>query len=100
MNLVRKGELMEGFMIMFWNRKEVFMGYSLHKLREVRDILYENKIKYDYRIVNPKGPYLFSSRRARIGTYGEKKEYSPTYYVYVHKNDYEYAYEVLKNDIK
>jgi len=31
---------------MIWNQKEVFMGYSLQKFTEVRNILVANKIKY------------------------------------------------------
>ena len=39
-------------MIMFWNRKEVFVGYSLQKFSEVRALLSANKIDHTYQVVN------------------------------------------------
>lgn len=81
-------------MIMFWNRKEVYMGYSLNKFNEVREILTANKIKYAHKLVN--NNKSFSSTRARMGSFGEKQEYSITYYVYVHKEDYDKACIALK----
>lgn len=78
-------------MIMFWNQKEVFIGYSMQKFSEVRQKLADNEIKYKHRLVNN------NSARDRTGTFGENMEYSTTYYIYVHKNDYEYACATLKN---
>lgn len=78
---------------MIWNQKEVFMGYSLQKFNEVRDILVANKIKYKYRVVN----HNRGSRRGRTGTFGENMDYSNTYYIYVHKRDYDNACTVLQN---
>lgn len=80
-------------MIMIWNQKEVFMGFSLQKFNEVRQTLVDNNIKYKHRLVNNHN----NSRRARTGTFGENMEYSITYYIYVHKNDYDNACYVLKN---
>jgi len=83
-------------MIMIWNQKEVFLGYSLEKFNEVREILSANKIEYKYRIVNRNSAYLFASRRARTGTFGENPSYSSAYYIYLHKKDYEYACKVVR----
>ena len=80
-------------MIMIWDQKEVFVGYSLQKFDEVCQILALNKIDYKHRLINNDN----SSRRARTGTFGEKMEYSITYYVYVHKKDYDNACAVLRN---
>lgn len=79
-------------MIMIWNQREVFMGYSLQKFNEVREILAANRIKSKYRVVYNKS----SSRRGRTGTFGENMEYSNLYYIYVHKKDYENACAVLQ----
>lgn len=84
-------------MIMFWNQKEVFVGNSSQKFNEVRRVLEANKIVYKYRMVNNGNAKFFSSRRARIGTFGENKDYSTMYYVYVHKDGYEIACAVLNN---
>lgn len=86
-------------MIMIWNQKEVFVGYSLQKFNEVRQMLSANKIDYKHRLVNNNKTNLFSSRRARTGTFGENMDYSITYYVYVHKKDYEKACAVLQKAI-
>lgn len=83
-------------MITIWNQKEVFVGYSLQKFNEVRSLLDVNKIKYKYRVVNHNSAYLFSSRRARTGTFGENMEYSNMYYVYVHKKDYDNAIAAIQ----
>lgn len=81
-------------MIMFWNRKEVFMGNSMQRLSEVRTILSTNKIKYEYKVVslNQGVP------RGRTGTFGENMDYLYTYYIYVHKKDYANAYSVLQKN--
>lgn len=71
-------------MIMFWNRKEVFMGNSMQKLSEVRTILSVNKIKYMYKVVSLNQ----GGTRGTAGTLGENMDYLNTYYVYVHKKDY------------
>lgn len=83
-------------MIMIWNRKEVFMGYSLQKFNEVCEILNTNRIRYKYRIVDNNGSYLFGlGGRGRRGTFGENLNYSNLYYIYVHKSDYDNARVLL-----
>ena len=36
-------------MIRLWNRKEVFVGFSIDKFNEVLDILNRNNIQYNFR---------------------------------------------------
>lgn len=79
-------------MIMFWNRREVYIGFSMKKFSEVRDILSDNNIKYDYKIVNHMTSTAFDSSRTRYGSSGMNSEFQNEYYIYVHKNDYEFAY--------
>lgn len=81
---------------MFWNQKEVFVGYSLQKFSEICKVLSVNKIKYKYKVVNRNSAGIFDSRRAKVGSFGENMDYSNTYYVYVHKKDYENACAVLQ----
>lgn len=84
-------------MIMIWNRKEVFVGNLLQEFNEVRDKLSFNRIKYVYKIVDSTSPSFFgSSARARTGTYGVNMDYTKTYYIYVHKNDYEMAQSLVR----
>ena len=85
-------------MIMIWNRKEVFVGNSLQRFAEIRNRLSSNRIKYYCKIVDSTSPsYLGSSNRARTGTYGVNMDLTKTYYIYVHKNDYDKAQASLKN---
>jgi hypothetical protein len=85
-------------MIMIWNRKEVFIGNSLQEFNEVRDKLSSNRLKYVYKIVDSTSPsYFGSSNRARMGTYGVNMDYTKTYYLYVHKKDYDMAQAFVRN---
>ena len=84
-------------MIMIWNRREVFVGNSLKRFNEVRDIFSVNGINYKYRVIDNTSPSLFgASRRARTGTFGENIENSKMYYIYVHKDDYDNAYNLSR----
>lgn len=85
-------------MIMIWNRKEVFVGNSLQRFNEVRYKLSSNEIKYEYKIVDSTSPgYFGTSNRARTGTLGINMDYTHTYYIYVHKNDYDNAQPFLRS---
>ena len=85
-------------MILMWNRKEVFVGHSLQRFNEARYTLSSNGIKYKYKVVDNTSPsYFGSSNRARTGTFGINMDYSKTYYIYVHKNDYDNACVLLRN---
>lgn len=84
-------------MIMTWNQKEVFVGDSSKRFNEICAILSSNGIEYRHRIVDKNSsPLLGSSRRSRIGTFGENMDYSKTYYIYVHKKDYDNAFSLLR----
>ena len=82
-------------MIMFWNRNEVYTGFSMKRFSEVRDILSSNGIKYTYKVVNRNNSSGFDSNRAHTGTLGEKSQLAYEYYVYVHKDDYDNAYSII-----
>lgn len=83
-------------MILIWNRKEVFMGNSLEKFYEVRQILEANNIEYTYRLESNNSTFLFESRRGVMGTFGENIDLSTMYYIYVHKKNFEFASFILK----
>lgn len=83
---------------MIWNKKEVFVGNSLQRFNEVRYKLSSNGIKHEYKIVDSASPsYFGSSNRARMGTFDVNMDYTKTYYIYVHKNDYDNAQALLRN---
>ena len=79
-------------MIAIWNRKEVYMGYSMVECGEIRSILATNNIKYTYKVIN-----RYAHGRGTRSSFGEKSEFSYMYYVYIHKKDYEWVYSVIRN---
>ncbi|MBC8588267.1 hypothetical protein [Paratissierella segnis] len=83
-------------MISLWNRKEVFIGYSMKNFNKCREILNLNKIRYIYRVVNPHGSKFFGANRSYRSTFGEKIEYDYEYHIYVHRDDYEKAMKVIR----
>ena len=83
-------------MINIFNRKELYMTYNLNKQAEVRSLLAEHGIEYDYKTIDRKSPSPVSAgSRARTGTAFEKRETELQYYIYVHKNDYDKARALL-----
>ena len=56
-------------MIAFWNRKEVYMGYSMNECGEIRSILAANSIKFTYKVVN-----RYAHGRGTRGGFGERAE--------------------------
>ena len=80
-------------MITVWNRKEVYIGHSMAKFADIRDILAVNQIKYTYRTVSSKNSY----RRGVRGSFGERAELSCMYYIYVHRNDYDWACKLMRD---
>ena len=87
-------------MIGFWNRKEVYVGTSLDEFNNLRDLLSERNIKYKTRIVDRSSANAVGSSRARVGTSGQNLELAYTYYIYVHKDDYQAASEITSNRIR
>ncbi|NLK98537.1 MAG: hypothetical protein GX272_10750 [Epulopiscium sp.] len=79
-------------MINIWNRKEIFVGFSVKKFNEILDLLSRNKIQYKYKIINRTHPKLEG-----MDTNWEDMKYSGVYYIYVHKKDYESARAVLQS---
>lgn len=73
----------------FWNRSEVYHGFSLKEQSEVRESLRAHHIKYDFRIIN------LNSDRNKKGSYGINKKYETEYYIYVLKKEYQNALYVL-----
>ncbi|WMJ85267.1 hypothetical protein [Anaerocolumna sp. MB42-C2] len=74
----------------FWNRREIYHGFSLKTQADVREVLKANHIKYDYRVIN-----LNNKGRVRTGNLGINNDFSLEYYIYVSKKDYEKTSHLL-----
>ena len=81
----------------FFNRREVFVTYNLQLLEQARESLRLAGIKYYIKTVNRRSPSPFcAGTRGHTGTAFEKMEYEYMYYLYVHKNDYDEAYDLVR----
>jgi hypothetical protein len=81
----------------FWNRIEIYSGFSLKEFSDLRDALIAADIRYDYRQVDRNSSAAFSSNRARFGTLGQNSKFTIQYYLYVHRKDYEHAMFLTSN---
>jgi len=68
-----------------FNREEVYVGFSLKELANVREALAVDGIQYKYRVVNLSG----NKSRRSFGGYNGNRDFERQYYVYVQKKDYE-----------
>lgn len=76
-------------MIMFWNKREVFVGASMVDFNRVLNDLSAKGIYHTYKVVsNIEG-------RGRTGTFGVDPDLLKTYYVYVDKKDLEKALHLI-----
>ena len=73
----------------FWRRREVYHGFSVKEQAQTRQVLADNKIKYDYKVISMNG------QRVHGGSFGINKEYENEYYIYVDKNQYDNAIHLL-----
>lgn len=84
-------------MILLWNRKEIYNGFSIAEFNRLKDILSIKGINYDFKTVNRSASSGFDVSRARTGSMGENIKYSYEYYIYVHKDNYDEAVFVINN---
>lgn len=77
--------------MMFWNKVEIYCGFSLKEFSELRNSLAVAGIHYDYRIVN------LNKDRGRYGSAGLNPDMTSQYYLYVHQKDYYHAMHLTSN---
>lgn len=77
--------------MLFWNRVEIYCGYSLRDFSELRDCLNTKGISYDYKLING------SNNRTRFGSLGLNPKFKTMYYLYVHRKDYDQAMFITSN---
>ncbi|MEL3961325.1 hypothetical protein MKZ01_08615 [Lysinibacillus endophyticus] len=76
----------------FFNKVEVYTGFSIDELWKVQDILAREGIKYTYKVIDPSlswvGP---GTKRGNFGSFGMDSKYEKQYVVSVRKKDAEIA---------
>lgn len=81
----------------FFNRRELLTTFNLQVLNQARDALRAAGIEYYIKTINRRSPSPFcAGTRGHTGTAFEKMEYEYTYYLYVNKNDYDDAIEIVR----
>ncbi len=81
--------------ITFWNRREVYMGYSMERCSDIRSILSQHAIKYQCKAVSRHNSRVQPGVGGILKGLDEKVESRYLYYVYVHKTDYDKACKVI-----
>lgn len=72
----------------------MYIGHSLSRSNEIRDILDRNKISYTHKARNREGGFLAGGRgtaRTAFGSAGMNKDYLYEYEIKVSSEDYEKA---------
>lgn len=83
-------------MLTWLNRKELIITFDVNRLAEIRNILTKHDIDYYIKTVNRSGVLpVDAGIGGRIGRVGERQDFMCEYVVYVHKNDYKKAKEIL-----
>ncbi|MDD3174548.1 MAG: hypothetical protein PHF63_12970 [Herbinix sp.] len=78
--------------MLFWNRVEIYCGYSLKDFSELRNVLAYHNIKYDYKLVNNN-----KMNRIRHGNLTAFTNHETLYYLYVNHKDYDHAMFITSN---
>jgi len=83
-------------MITIFNRKEIYLTYSMSELAKIRDKLSQGNIKYYVKTINRMSPSPFArGTRSRTGSFGQNMDLNYEYIIYVHKKDYKQAKYVI-----
>ena len=79
--------------MLFWQKKEVLVTFSLNDFNRVKDILAANHIPYDWRTV----PSCGRRGRRTLGTAFMVESVLRQDYLYVSKKEYERAQYLVQN---
>ena len=83
-------------MITIFTRKELLVTMDVGRQGNVCQILTANGIQYTVKVTNLQSSTVVGSSRARTGSFGINQNYSYEYKIFVHKNDYENALQLIR----
>ena len=83
-------------MMSIFTRRELLITMDEGRQANVRQILASNGIKYSVKVTNLQSSTVVGSSRARTGSFGINQKYSYEYKIFVHKNDYENALQLIR----
>jgi hypothetical protein len=76
--------------MLFWNKVEIYCGFSFKEFSELRNSLAAAGIRYDYKFVH-------LGSRVKYDNPGQNQKYETQYYLYVHQKDYYHAMHLTSN---
>jgi hypothetical protein len=82
-------------LITVFNRKELFVTYSMEALAKARDALDAGGIPHYVRTRTLTSPTAYSDARAGTGSFGSDMNASYEYKIYVHRKDCQSAAAVI-----
>ena len=83
-------------MMSIFTRRELLITMDEGRQANVRQILASNGIKYSVKVTNLQSSTVVGSSRARTGSFRINQNYSYEYKIFVHKNDYENALQLIR----
>ena len=83
-------------MITIFNRRELLITMNLARLSSIRDILDTNDIPYITKTTNLQSASFMGSSRSRNGSFGIDQRFSYEYKIYVNKEDYNKAIQLVR----
>ena len=83
-------------MITIFNRRELLITMNLARLSSVRDILDTNDIPYITKTTNLQSASFMGSSRSRNGLFGIDQRFSYEYKIFVNKDDYNKAIQLVR----
>lgn len=84
-----------------FNREEVYIGFSMKDAHKVMDILKENRIKYQYKVINLSQKWTERGiPRNTSGSIGTNREYNIEHIVYVKNENLEEADFLIRTYFK
>jgi len=89
----------------FFNKEDVYLGYSIEEFSKVRSALNKEGIKYTTKVNDTSGSWLGTgTSRGNFGSSGMNQNYEKQYVVSVKKKDVEHAmylvHRALHSNIK
>lgn len=78
--------------IFFFNKEDVYTGFSMEEFSKVRAVLQRKGIKYTNKVIDSSGRWVGSgTSRGNFGSFGMNTNYEKQYIVSVRKKDAEDA---------
>lgn len=84
-------------MITVFNRRELIVTMDMKRQSDIRNILCDNHIDYVVKTTNLQRASGVGSGRSLAGSFGINQDYSCEYKIFVHKNDYGKAENLIKS---